>query len=676
MSPSRSRRQFGKAALSTLFLSTLAACGGGGGGGGGGNSSPPPVTMSRLAITGTVTDAPIASAVVTATVSGQTFTANADANGSYRLELSLPETATGGFVTLTAKGVGSQSYVEFTSLAGTFQTLRTQAGSDEVLSSGENFATQITNVSTALAVLLQQANGGQPINSQTLLETLSAQLSSPDLLELATAIRLLVDEADDYPMPAGYTSLHALLANTAAREQLVTDAFEQDPEIFRSTQTAIVSDATLTRPVTSATLPRTLTAAVLPKDIASTYAYSDRVISYTFNPDGTGRASAGTWDADMTWSLAGSSVEISYASPVRVAAFERLICPDGRRGLSPNEYRLDYVVSGARLNLLNERVLTVTESREISFRDCGVAPAVETATAAFTILEDDDFRRIVVADLRAAPRTLGVYHFGRINADIVDWNANGTASTRIFGKQFTWALDTTGRGVTATFDDGTVGKYRLLRDVGDMATDVVQEFVLPTGRRIDAAPSVRIDTTHPYAFTAQNVPGRLYISGIGDERGLPTQKGPRWRLDANGFGASETDFVDQNGNIAVWNEFDDSTWGFQWRIDSEDLLVSYTLSTSSGQFNCVPDGVNCDAYGEIRVVPLMRIGTRIYWLSAVRAGLPLTDSAPINWSQVTFADYEPLGASAVVTGKSSPVGIVNSPIQPDSLVARQRLIYR
>jgi hypothetical protein len=674
MSPSRSRRQLGKAALSTLFLSTLAACGGGGGGGG--SSPPPPVTTSHLAITGTVTDGPIASAVVTATVSGQTFTANADANGSYRLELSLPETATGGFVTLTAKGVGSQSYVEFTSLAGTFQTLKTQAGSDEVLSSGENFATQITNVSTALAVLLQQANGGQAINSQTLLETLSVRLSSPDLLDLATAIKLLVDEADDYPMPAGYTSLQALLANTAARERLVADVFEEDPSIFRSTQTAIAGDATLTRPVTSATLPRTLTAVVLPKDIASTYDYYDRVISYTFNTDGTGTASTGSWNADMTWSLAGSSVDISYANPVRVLGFERLICPDGRLGRSADEYRLEYMVSGAKLNLLNERVLAVTETREISYRDCGVYPDVEAATAAFTILKDGDFRQLVAADLRAAPRTLGVYQAGRINADIFDWNANGTGSTRIFAKQFTWALDSTGRAVTATFDDGTSAKYRLLRDVGDMATDVVQEFVLPTGRRIDATPSVRIDTARPFAFTAQNVPGRLYYYGIGDELGLPAQKGPRWRLDTNGFGSSENDIIDQNGNVTVWDEFDDSTLGFQWHIDGEDLMLRYTLSTSSSQFNCVPDGVNCLVFAEIRTVPLMRIGTRIYWLWVVRSGFPVNDFSPIYWSQASFADYEPLGASAVVTGKASPAGIVNLPIRRDSLVAPQRMIFR
>ena len=50
--------------------------------------------------------------------------------------------------------------MEFTSLAGSFQALDAAAGADDTLTSTENFSTQITNVSTAIAVLMQTANGG------------------------------------------------------------------------------------------------------------------------------------------------------------------------------------------------------------------------------------------------------------------------------------------------------------------------------------------------------------------------------------------------------------------------------------------------------------------------------------------------------------------------------------
>jgi hypothetical protein len=633
------------AVLSIVFISTLAGCGGGGGGGGGGGSTPPPVTTSRLTITGTVTDGPIASAVVTATVSGQTFTATADANGSYRVELSVPETATSGFVTLTAKGAGSQVYVEFTSLLGTFQALKTQAGSDEVLSSSENFATQITNVSTAMAVLLQQANSGQPVASQAQLDSLSVELNSQNVLDLATAIKLLVDRSGDYPMPAGYTSLRTLLANTTAREQLVIDTLDRDRSIFASTQAAIASDATLIRPVTSATLPRTLTAARLPEDIESTYSLSNRVVSYTFNPDGTGTASMGAWNVNMTWTLAGSNVQISYAQTVRATDYELLICPTGGVGYNRRNYYIQYEVNGATLSLLNERVLTVTESRNVIARGCWSPPGVETATTAFTVLKDEDFGQIAVTDLRASARSMGVYDTdSRFKTDIADWNADGTGSTRILGKHFTWALDSTGRVATVTFDDSTVARYRMVRALDDVAIDVVQEFVLPTGRRIEAAPSVRIDPTRPFAFTQQTVPGRYYSYGIGDYLLPPEQKGPRWRYDANGLGAWEEEVRDENGNYTVW---DDDRNGhlrsFRWSIDAEDLVALFTYDTNGGPYNCVPNGTTCQIVAEYRQVPMMRIGSRLYWLIVNRSYPATYPGAPIYSSQVAFADYEPFG---------------------------------
>src|SRR5688500_13674579 len=90
-----------RAVCTILLAAQLAACGGGGGDTPSA-PAPPPVnnnpptnppadpqpqppsdpapTTSRVTLTGTVTDAPIANAIVTAKVGVQTFTATADAN--------------------------------------------------------------------------------------------------------------------------------------------------------------------------------------------------------------------------------------------------------------------------------------------------------------------------------------------------------------------------------------------------------------------------------------------------------------------------------------------------------------------------------------------------------------------------------------------------------------------
>jgi hypothetical protein len=661
--------RLGKAVLATLLLSALAACGGGGGGGGtnnnggsgnnggtggggGGGTVTPPPTLSRLTLTGVVTDAPIANAVVTATLGGQTFTATADANGNYSVEVAIEESATGGFITLTAKGAGSQSYVEFTSLVGAFDALKTQAGSDSILSNSENFATQITNVSTALAVLLQQANGGQPVNSQTLIATLSPTLNGQQLLELATAIKLLVDEADDYPLPSGQTSLHALLTNTTAREQLVADVYEQDPATFNNTSNTIVADSTLTQPITAATLPATLTAATLNDLDVETYAGLDRAVSYTFNTDGTGTASTGTWHRNTTWSISGGSVQIAYEHDVFQLGAEPVICPqvDGDYGVV--EYPFWYTLEGATLTLLHGGVLATTETRLFANPGCGV-PDTKVVTVARNIFENDDFQAIDIEELRGSTRTLWVYDETvedpdypddatvSIVPDVAELRADGTGSTLTFGKQFTWSLDTSGRVVNVTFDDGVTAKFRSMRDLNDFATDVIYEFTLPTGRRVDARPSLQVDTQ--LAFTTENVIGRHYRFGIGDA-GLPPEfDGFRYRVDADGGGSSEYETTAQDGAVSVVQVND-----FQWSIDGNDLLFQYT-KTASNNFNCDLADPMCYVNRELRAVPIARDGERTYWFEAWRYFQSPADGGDFSRvNRVFYYDRVPLSAPAVI----------------------------
>ena len=51
-------------------------------------------------------------------------------------------------------------------------------------------------MSTAAAVLMQEANGGNAITSDAALATLSGQVNAQEVLDLATAIKLAVDEPE------------------------------------------------------------------------------------------------------------------------------------------------------------------------------------------------------------------------------------------------------------------------------------------------------------------------------------------------------------------------------------------------------------------------------------------------------------------------------------------------
>lgn len=659
MTSFRPSRRLRAALISTLLMTTLAGCGGSDSNRG---SAPPPTsnpgpqpTLSRLTLTGTVTDAPIANAAVTATVGEETFTVNADANGNYSLEIEIEQDATDGFVTLSAQGVGSQAFVEFISLAGTFSSLQAQAGDDATLSNTENFATQITNVSTAQAVLLREANAGEPVTSEALLNALAATLNSQEVLDLATAIKLLVDDPDNYPMPASATSLLALVSSSAAREQFVDETYNQSPTTFASTQGAIVNDSTLTRPVSNDTLPTRLTAAMLSDASDFSFNYFNRVNAYTFDADGTGTAAAGSWNTDMTWTIQGSKVQVAFAAPVVVPSWDTVDC-DG----APRQVESSYRSEGVTLTLLTNRVLAITETNEISYpgaHGCSNLQAhEETTTVARTILNESDFQQLTADDLEDTTQSLYVYDaLAGVVADVADLNADGTGSSWAFNKQFTWALDDSGRVVTATFSDGTIARFRSLAEADFVTTDLFYEIETPSGLRVDAGASVYADPELPLVFTAQNVPGRYYQFGMGQEGGDPRLQGFRMRFEADGTGAQEDDYIDATGQVAIFDETTTPSQAFQWSIDGEDLVVQRAFDVQAMQHGCQPGPVDCVLYDERRIVPLALNGSRAYWMEYRRSDDLAVDANTVPTTLIRFYDYEPLNASAIINGKSAVV---------------------
>ncbi|WP_129644457.1 carboxypeptidase-like regulatory domain-containing protein [Peristeroidobacter agariperforans] len=674
MSSLRTGRRLSAAVVSTLLMATLAACGGGGGGGsstpaptpptGNPNPNPTPPTpepeLSRVTLAGTVTDAPIANAVVTATIGDETFTATADANGVYSLEIAVDEDATGGFVTLSARGVGSQSYVEFTSLAGTFASLQSQAGDDGTLSNTENFATQITNVSTAQAVLLKEANGGNPIADEASLRTLSATLNSQEVLDLATAIKLYVDDSANYPMPDGETSLLALMSSSATREQFTDNAYNQDPTAFQSTQTAIVTDSSLTQPVSGDSLPAKLTVAMLSDAAEFSFNYFNRVNSYTFDADGTGTATAGSWNVDTTWAVNGSSVEISYGETVHVTSYE--IVPECTE--VSGQVQTDIASDGVKLTLLSDRVVAITETTQITYQpECELDPRTETTTVARTILEDDDFEQLGTDDLADSTQSIYVYVDGvGPTADIADLNADGSGRTWAFAKDFTWALDSSGRAVNVEFADGTVAQFRSLRTVDVVTTDLFYEITTADGRYIDAGASVYKDPELPLVFTQENVVGRFYQFGIGIEGSSDQRtKGFRLLFENDGTGAHEDDRI-ENDQLITQDGSNTPPFNFHWGIDGEDVVIQRTFDVANQQDHCVPgSSADCIVYDERRLVPLAVMDLpsgqhRAYWMEYRRTDFYGVNDNTLPSTLVRFYDSEVPAASPVVSGKASLFG--------------------
>ena len=659
MTVSSTWRRIG-AVCTILLAAQLAACGGG-------NdlpssSTPPPVSNNppstpptnpppepdtvAVTLTGTVTDAPIANAVVTATVGSETFTATADANGNYSLPIEIAAANAGLFVTLTARGVGDQSYVEFISLAGSFQSLFDQAGEDETLSSSENFATQITNVSTAEAVFLRQANGGQPITTDGALQTLSAQINAQDVLDLAAAIKLVVDDPTNYSMPAGQTSILALASDPTARQLFINGVYEQDPSAFAAAQLAIAEDPALAQPVNPTQLS-SFTTALMSTDAGFTFNYTGRILHYDLNADGTGFAISETFDQPFTWQVEGSTLRVTYTTPVETVSYDTEVCNGNTRQVEAH-----YVSEGASITFLNPRTVTITTVSDVTYADCSsLEPRVDSETVARTVLTLDHFLPIDTQELAGNTQTIYVYDGVQeaVVADIADLNADGTGTTRLLGLSFTWSVDEeSGKIVRAEFNDGSVAEYLSFRDIDDIASDIYWEVRTPNDGPVymGAGASVFSDAEYAVDVTAEAVPGRYYQFGIGEETLADANlKGFRLRFDADFMGAHEYDLVGEDGTVSVDDETVHSYNGFRWAIEGDSIVVRRTWDTVAQVETCAVGAANCMVYDERRIVPLAADGDRIYWLEQRRFNnqTGVTINTPAT-RLVRFYDYEPLAA--------------------------------
>lgn len=659
------RRRIG-AVCTILLAAQLAACGGGSDSSPS-TSTPPPVSNNppttpppdpqpntvAVTLTGTVTDAPIANAVVTATVGGETFTANADANGNYSLPIQIDAGNVGAFVTLNARGVGDQSYVEFISLAGSFQALLTAAGDDATLSSSENFATQITNVSTAEAVFLQQANGGQPIDTDSALQTLGVQINAQDVLDLAAAIKLVVDYPTDYSMPSGQTSILALASDATARQSFINAVYQQDPNAFAAAQLAIAQDPALAQPVDPTALS-SFTTALMSTDAGFTFNYTGRILHFDLNPDGTGFAQSETFDEQFTWQLDGSTLRVLYSTPVETVSYDTEVCNGDSRQVEAH-----YVSEGVSVTFLNSRTVTITTVSDVTYADCpSLEPRVDTETVARTILTPDFLLPVDAAELAGNTQTIYVYDAAQeaVVADIADLNADGTGTTRLLGLSFTWAVDAElGKLVQVEFSDGSSAEYGVFSDVDDIVSDIYWDIHTSSGKvYTGAGASVFADPESAVDLTAEAVPGRYYQFGIGEEtEANASLKGFRLRFDADFMGAHEYDVVAEDGTVGVADETTQSYNGFRWAIEGDSIVVRRTWDTVAQVETCEVGAANCMVYDERRIVPLAAEGVRIYWLEQRRfdnvAGV--TSATPAT-RLVRFYDYEPLDGPVVVNQKT------------------------
>lgn len=167
--------------------------------------------LAALTLQGLVSDGPIANAQVSASVGGKSFSATADGNGAYRLTV-LSDSSSEP-IQLNASGAGAQSHVKLSSSLGDLASLAKLADKDGVLGASQAAGTTISHYSTALQVLMREANQNQLPTTLAQIKSLSRQVSGERLQDMALAIKLVVDKGA--ALPAGIADTAALVGQAS-----------------------------------------------------------------------------------------------------------------------------------------------------------------------------------------------------------------------------------------------------------------------------------------------------------------------------------------------------------------------------------------------------------------------------------------------------------------------------
>ncbi|MCK9688862.1 Ig-like domain-containing protein [Scleromatobacter humisilvae] len=276
---------------------------------------------AHMTVKGTVRDAAMPGAQVVLTVGGTALPAvTADADGNYSVDVTT--TTPSAFITLKATGVGAQANVVLSSLVGDASATAAVAATDGSVTAAALPAANVTNVTTAEAVLAAQALGKTPASSADIAAA-QGQFSSAQTLQMATAIKLVADAG--VALPSGAANTLALVADPTAYASFVTTQATTNATVFNATQAAVLADPAI------AVAPPAPAAGAADVDMVLTLgqgAGANGVTKMTLKADGTAVV-AGAPAQTATWQVNGSEIDVAYDKPITSTTYD--IASDGNQ---------------------------------------------------------------------------------------------------------------------------------------------------------------------------------------------------------------------------------------------------------------------------------------------------------------------------------------------------------
>lgn len=578
---------------------------------------------------GQVVDSPIAGATVSVMVGGHNFTAVADANGYYTLDIaSLDGT---GFVTMIATGTSATGApVTFASVVGEIARLANQAGSDGVLTLDENNQVNVTHLSTAQYALLTEANGGTPVGDDGALRQLTQSIDINVLLELAAIIQMVVDGGK--PLPAGVTSVLELVESSAA---LADFKAALDPGELDAAVAAVTAGADDLAGFAAGRIPGGY-AIVFPGDPGTIRVGVLGQSIVTLDGAATG-ASAGTGtylsgdfrsDNGVVWSLENNRLMVTPNVPFVTVGFQSTTCAnqDLRVRTTTHDLEISRVQDGAGVDYLQVTPHYSRTFEDLYPGDACPAPANDSGTYSYRALGfEDGMGELPYAPAESLGTMMLPYYgpqaFPVPNAVASHWGAAlfdfATSQVGIIGVQPTFSWSIAGGRLQLTTTAAGTGQqtaYEMRRYQTDGRKG---EGVMAIATRADGNRAVvfhmasRVDGS--LVFDSAMMPAR-WRSGFDISQFQPTAAEDfgffiRMRGDAGQTGDTESVFFQADGTLGR-----QIFAPFTWAATPDRVRATSYMRGGTPTSYCTP-GVDGCWISRIRDwMPVARDGNRIYVL--------------------------------------------------------------
>ena len=551
---------------------------------------------AHMTISGTVRDAAMPGAQVVLTVGGSALPAvTADADGNYTVD--VVTTTPSDFITLQATGVGPQANVVLSSLVGDAGATAAVAATDGTVSAAALPAANVTNVTTAEAVLTAQALGKAPTSSADIAAA-QGQFSSAQTIQMATAIKLVADAG--VALPDGAANTLALVSNPATYTGFVTTQATTNATVFNATQAAVLADPSI------AVAPPAPAAGKPDVDMVLTLgqgAAAQPITKMTLKADGTAVV-AGAPAQAATWVANGSEIDVTYQTPPSSTTYAT--ASDG------NQYQATETDTGFKVRQLGTGTATLSTTGSTTFvegPDNGITTALADNWLTFTIVTS-------TLPFHDADFAIGTEWAGVLTADFDPATADYTNQDTLKIVDATHVLFER-TGVTGTFQV-TAGSLVVTTD-GGATFSYTHLFTGPRGeerwlttRLVDGAPTwvwdaAMVKVTPGLSFTQASAVND-YLSYI--NVGLATgQFYIDLRADGTGSGSSLAGDAHLQHPIGTWVIGDDG---------SETLTRYYCSVDSSGVGTCSDSDIawnvaNGQQYAQVRTWKLLATaGNNIY----------------------------------------------------------------